>query len=188
MARTSAWCSRHGWVAGFVWGLAESTVFFIVPDVGVAFIAAMSPRNWWKAALSSIVGTLVGAVVVYLVVQFWLGAHARELLLLVPGIHPASLAVASRHISDHGVAALLPAAFQGIPYKVYATQLTLADVSLPALLLWTIPSRALRLVPVAAAAGAGGRLLQCSLRRHFGLWVGAYVLFWIAFYAWYWTR
>jgi hypothetical protein len=188
MARTSAWCSRHGWLAGFVWGLAESTVFFIVPDVGVAFIAAMSPRNWWKAALGSIVGTLVGAVILYLAVQLWLGAHATDLLLRIPGIHPANLALASSRISGDGAGALLPAAFQGIPYKVYATQLTLVGVSLPVLLLWTIPSRALRLVPVAAAAGAGGRILQESLRRHFGLWIDAYVLFWVAFYAWYWTR
>jgi hypothetical protein len=188
MERTSDWCSRHGWLVGFVWGLAESTVFFIVPDVGVAFVAAMSPRNWWKPALASIVGTLVGAVLLFMAVQLWLGANALHLLVWIPGIHPADLAVASRRIVDHGAGALLPAAFEGIPYKVYATELTLAGVSLPVLLLWTIPSRALRLVPVAAAAGAGGRLLQGSLRRHFRLWVGAYVLFWVAFYGWYWTR
>jgi membrane protein YqaA with SNARE-associated domain len=188
MARTSAWCCRHGWLVGFVWGFAESTVFFIVPDVGVAFVAAMAPRNWWKAALASIVGTLVGAVVLFVASQFWLGAHAAHLLLWIPGIHPASLALAITRISDRGAGALLLAAFQGIPYKVYATQLTLAGVSLPVLLLWTIPSRALRLAPVAAAAGVGGRILQGSLRRHFGLWVGAYVLFWVGFYAWYWTR
>jgi hypothetical protein len=188
MARTSAWCSRHGWLVAFAWGLAESTVFFIVPDVGVAFIAAMSPRNWWKAALTSIVGTLVGAVALFLAIQFWLGAHALQLLLWVPGIHRADLAIAATRISQHGAGALLGAAFQGIPYKVYATQLTLTGVSLPVILLWTIPSRALRLVPVAAAAGAGGRILQSSLRRHFGLWVAGYVLFWVAFYAWYWSR
>lgn len=188
MARTSAWCSRHGWLAGFAWGFAESTVFFIVPDVGVAFIAAMSPRNWWKAALASIVGTLVGAVVLFLAVELWLGALASQLLLTIPGIHQASLTLASTRIADHGAGALLLAAFQGIPYKVYAAQLTLAGVSLPVLLLWTIPSRALRLLPVAAAAGASGRLLQGSLRRHFGLWVGAYALCWVIFYAWYWTQ
>ncbi len=188
MARTSAWCSRHGWFVGFAWGLAESTVFFIVPDVGVAFVAAMSPRNWWKTALASIVGTVVGAIVVFVAVQSWLGANAVQLLLWVPGIHPEDLALASSRIANHGAGALLPAAFEGIPYKVYATQLTLARVSLPVLLFWTIPSRALRLMPVAVAAGAGGRILQGSLRRHFGVWVGAYVLFWVAFYAWYWTR
>src|SRR5205814_8742893 len=68
MARTSAWCSRHGWLVGLVWGLAESTVFFIVPDVAVAFIAAMSPRDWWKAAVASIVGTLIGAVILLLAI------------------------------------------------------------------------------------------------------------------------
>ena len=188
MARTSAWCSRHGWLVGLVWGLAESTVFFIVPDVAVAFIAAMSPRDWWKAAVASIVGTLIGAVILFLAIQLWLGPYANHLLLWVPGIHPASLALASTRVSDHGAGALLVAAFQGIPYKVYATELTLAGVSLPVILLWTIPSRALRLLPVAAAAGVGGRILQGSLRRHFRLWVGAYVLFWGGFYAWYWTR
>src|SRR6202035_3561633 len=99
MARTSAWCSRHGWPVVLVWGLAESMVFFIVPDVGVAFIAAMSPRNWWKAAVTSIVGTLVGAVLVYLAVRFWLGAHARDLLLWVPGIHHVTPALGSRPLS-----------------------------------------------------------------------------------------
>src|SRR6202011_3255011 len=124
----------------------------------------MWPENSCMAGLSSIVGTRVGAVFLFLAIQFWLGAHASHLLLWVPGIHPASLALATTRVSDHGVGALLPAAFQGIPYKVYATQLTLAGVSLPVLLLWTIPSRALRLVPVAAAAGAGGRILQGSLK------------------------
>jgi hypothetical protein len=188
MARTSAWCARHGWVVGFLWGLAESTVFFVVPDVGVAFVAGMSPRNWWKPAVSSIVGTLVGAVILFLAIQLWLGTYAPHLLLQIPGIHPAGLALASTRVSDHGAGVLLVAAFEGIPYKVYATYVTLAGVSLPVLLLWTIPSRALRLVPVAAAAGAGGRTLQESLRRYFGFWVGAYVLFWVAFYGWYWTR
>jgi hypothetical protein len=130
----------------------------------------------------------VGAVLLFLALDFWLGERGPQLLLWIPGIHPASLALASSRISDHGAGALLLAAFQGIPYKVYATQLTLAGVSLPVLLLWTIPSRALRLVPVAAMAGASGRLLHGSLRRHFRLWVAAYVLAWAIFYAWYWTR
>lgn len=60
--------------------------FFIVPDMGVAFVAAMSPRNWWKAALASIVGTLVGAVVLFVAIQFWLGAHAAHLLLLLAAL------------------------------------------------------------------------------------------------------
>ena len=188
MARTSEWCSRHGWLVGLVWGLAESTIFFIVPDVGVAFVAAMSPKRWWVSAVTSVLGTLLGAVLLFLVIHLWLGAHAADLLLRIRGIHPSTLALASSRTADHGAGVLFLAAFQGIPYKVYATQLTLAGISLPVLLLWTVPSRALRLLPVAAVAGAGGRLLQGSLHRHFGGWVAAYGLFWFVFYAWYWTR
>jgi len=188
MPRTSAWCARYGWLVGFVWGFAESTAFFIVPDVGVAFVAAMSPRNWWKPALASIAGTLVGAVVLFLAIQFWLGPASLALLVRIPGIHQSTLAVASNRIADHGPRALLVAAFEGIPYKVYATELTRAGVSLPILLLWTVPSRALRLVPVAAAAGACGWIFRSSLRLQFRLWVGAYAVAWVAFYAWYWTR
>jgi hypothetical protein len=81
---TGAWCSRYGWLVGLAWGLAESTVFFIVPDVGVAFVAAMSPRNWWLLAQS-----------------------ATQLLVRIPGIHPATLALASTRIADHGAGALL---------------------------------------------------------------------------------
>src|SRR5205807_8040130 len=86
MARTSEWCSRHGWLVGLVWGLAESTVFFIVPDVGVAFIAAMSPKRWWVSAVTSVLGTLLGTVMLFLAIHLWLGAHATDLLLRIPGI------------------------------------------------------------------------------------------------------
>ena len=160
----------------------------MVPDVGVAFVAAISPKRWWVSAVTSVLGTLVGAVLLFLVIQLWLGALATDLLVKIPGIHPSTLALASSRTADHGAGVLFLAAFQGIPYKVYATQLTLAGISLPVLLLWTVPSRALRLLPVAAVAGAGGRLLQGSLHRHFGLWVAAYGLFWVVFYAWYWSR
>jgi hypothetical protein len=156
--------------------------------VGVAFIAAMSPRKWWVSAVTSVLGTLIGAVLLFVAIHLWLGTFANHLLLGIPGIRPTTLALASSGTADHGAGVLLLAAFQGIPYKVYATQLTLAGVSLPVLLLWTVPSRALRLLPVAAVAGAGGRLWQGSLQRRFGLWVAAYGLFWISFYAWYWSR
>ncbi len=188
MARTTRWCSRYSWLLGLIWGLAESTVFFVVPDVGVAFVGLVSPRDGLKAAVAAMVGAVVGGTILFPAIHLWLGPHAREYLLFIPGIHPSTMALASARISDQGPSALLIAAFQGIPYKVYATELILAGISLPVLLFWTIPSRALRLLPVAASAGLGGRIFARSIERHFGLWVGAYALFWTAFYVWYWTR
>ncbi len=188
MAGTARWCSRYGWLLGLIWGLAESTVFFVVPDVGVAFVGLVSPRAALKAAVAAIVGALVGGTILFLAIHLWLGPEARHYLLFLPGIHPSTMAEARARISDHGASALLIAGFAGIPYKVYATELTLAGTSLPTLLFWTIPSRALRLLPVAAAAGLGGRVFARSIERYFVHWVVAYALLWAVFYAWYWSR
>lgn len=170
------------------WGLAESTLFFVVPDVGVAFVAALSPRDWWKPALASIAGTLIGAVLLFVAIHFWLYANARLGLLLIPGIHPSTLSAAEARIAASGAEALLPAAFSGIPYKVYATELTLAGVSLPALLAWTVPSRLIRLVPVAATAAGLGHLASRLIDRYLPLIAGLYGISWAAFYGWYWSR
>ena len=94
MATTRRWCSRYGWLLGLTWGLAESTVFFIVPDVGVAFVGLVSPRDGLKAAVAAIIGALVGGTILFLAIHLWLGPHALQYLLLLPGIHPSTLAVA----------------------------------------------------------------------------------------------
>lgn len=185
---TRAWCSKYGWLVGLTWGLAESTLFFVVPDVGVAFVAALSPRNWWKPALASIAGTLIGAVLLFLAIHLWLYANARLVLLLIPGIHPSTLSAAEARIAGSGAGALLPAAFSGIPYKVYATELCLAGISLPALLAWTVPSRLIRLLPVAAAAAGIGHLGWRVIDKYLPLVVALYALAWLVFYSWYWTR
>ena len=188
MTATRAWSSRYGWIATFVWGLAEATVFFIVPDVSVAFVSLLAPRESWKAALSAVAGGLVGATILYVAIRLWLGPHTGDYLLTIPAIHAATIDKASSAISQHGVSALLTAAFTGVPYKVYAAQLTTAGIDLPSLLLWTIPSRALRLFPVAAGGAILGRVLKRELERRFILWMAAYFLFWAAVYGWYWTR
>ena len=188
MTPTVASAGRNAPLIGFLWGLAESTVFFIVPDVGVAYIALVTPGYWWKAAATSVLGALVGAVLLFLAVQFWLHQEVRHLLTVLPGIHPATLAAARSRISLHGPGALLGAAFSGIPYKVFAAELTLAGTSLPVLLAWTIPSRALRLFPVAAIAGLFGGILRPVIARNFRVFTAAYALAWAVFYGWYWSR
>jgi len=113
MAGTKRWCSRYGWLLGLIWGLAESTIFFIVPDVGVAFVALVSPRDGLKAAVAAIIGALVGGTILFVAVHLWLGPHALQYLLFLPGIHSSALTLASARISDLGAGALLIAAFQG---------------------------------------------------------------------------
>lgn len=50
-----------------LWGIAEATVFFIVPDVWISFVAA---RRDWKAgvlaACLACTGALIGGAIMYL--------------------------------------------------------------------------------------------------------------------------
>jgi len=52
--------------AAAAWGLAEATLFFIVPDVLLSWLAAFRPRVAWPAVLTCLVGALAGGVIMYL--------------------------------------------------------------------------------------------------------------------------
>jgi hypothetical protein len=47
-------------VAAAVWGLAEATLFFVVPDVLLTWLAAFRPRVACKAVVACLAGALAG--------------------------------------------------------------------------------------------------------------------------------
>src|SRR5690625_504792 len=47
------------------WGVAEGTVFFIVPDVWISWVALKSRRRSLTTTLSALAGALVGGVATY---------------------------------------------------------------------------------------------------------------------------
>ena len=47
------------------WGLVEATVFFIVPDVLLTYLALKDPRRATKACIWTLVGALVGGIVMF---------------------------------------------------------------------------------------------------------------------------
>ena len=98
------------------------------------------------------------------------------------------LEVVGHRIDVSGPASLLPAAFEGIPYKVYSTLLLARGTPLVTVLIWTVPSRVLRLVPVALVfAGLAAPLRIWILRRR-ALVAALYVVLWACLYGWYWTH
>ena len=74
----------------------------------------------------------------------------------------------------------------GIPYKVYVVEMALRRSSVLSLLLWTIPARAARIVPVGLVAGGFGVLFRPHLARRPGLGLMLYAAVWVAIYANYW--
>ncbi len=63
----------RGYALSAAWGFAEATLFFIVPDVIVTFLAfRYGFRRGWIAAAWAAFGAVIGGIVIYV----WAGRDA----------------------------------------------------------------------------------------------------------------
>ena len=172
---------RFGLWACFVWGVAEATLFFIVPDVAVGAVALHRPSRALAAAAAAVAGAVVGGAVLALVVGA-VGAGALDVVGAVPGIPDRMVTASAADVEARGALALLLGPAAGIPYKLYVTHMALAGWSLPSLVAWTVPARALRIVPVGLLCALVGHLARRPLARHRLLGTGIYQLPWYTIY------
>ena len=179
--RVEALVDRFGLWACFVWGVAEATLFFIVPDVVVGAVALHRPSRSLAAAGAAVAGAVVGGAALALVVAA-VGPDALDVVRAVPGIPDRMVDASSAEVQARGGVALLLGPAAGIPYKLYATHMALGGWGLPSLLAWTVPARALRIVPVAMLAALLGHLARRPLARHRLLGTGIYLLPWYTIY------
>ncbi len=175
------------WIAPFIgllWGFAEATLFFIVPDLYLGFVALFNWRRSLRALMWSIVGALLGGAVMYALASE--NSHAAsQLVLRVPLIGPDMLQTVSDQLSSQGLFSLLSGLFAGIPYKIYATQAGSQNLPILGFLLMTIPARLARILPVTGMASIAGVVLRKNVKRHtivilslyFLLWVGIYLIY-----------
>jgi len=170
--------------AGALWGFAESTLFFVVPDVLISLTALGSWRRSLLQAGSAVAGALLGGAVLFA----WATSApdaARATVRQVPFVREAMFAVASAGLDTGAFTALVRGSFSGIPYKVYAVEAP-GRVRAAAFLLASIPARALRFLVVASAIA----LVAALLRRFTSIGSrGLRVVLaagWSAFYAYYW--
>lgn len=167
----------------FAWGLAEATVFFVVPDVWITRIALRSLRESMVATGLAIAGALIGGALVY--VWGWHDpAAVRAVFDALPAISPELIDSIGTHWRQSGVWAPLLGAFSGVPYKLYAAQAATV-MSLPAFLLLSIPVRGARLVVLALVTHWIARWAtpRFGERRVFAVWLGL----WVVNYALYWS-
>jgi len=176
---------RPGIGGSFAWGLAEGTLFFVVPDVLISLAALFSPR---RAGLH-LVAAIIGAVLAGAILFQWARsseATARTWIASVPFVSPAMFEQVDRDYRALGAAALFRGPAYGIPYKIYAVEAP-KHISLPVLILVTIPARLERLALAWLFFSAAGLGLRRWRPGRPGLLVGAHALFWAAFYAYYWS-
>jgi membrane protein YqaA with SNARE-associated domain len=176
---------RRAYAIALLWGFAEATVFFVVPDVWISRVAARSLRQGVWTSACALIGALVGGVVVYLSAP----RYQAPLLALydhLPAISHDLIVQVAGQLQSLGAAGVVLGGFTGTPYKLYAAQAASAGMGLPVFLGASALARGLRFVLVALGVGLVARLLAArvgvtAMRR-------ILAVAWIVFYAVYWSR
>lgn len=169
-------------IAG-LWGFAEATLFFIVPDV---WLSVMAVRRGARAALAGCLFAAAGALAGGAVMYGWGKLDPRGIaavLAAVPAIDADMVAGVRAGLVAQGGTAMILGAFSGIPYKIYAA--TAADAGLGPwfFLAVSVPARLLRFVAVALVVAAVSKgiapwvALKGRLALLFVLWTVLYAFY-----------
>lgn len=165
-----------------LWGVAEATVFFVVPDVLLTWIALRSYRRAFIACLWALGGALLGGCVLWFVGNAD-PEPARALFVSLPAIDDGMIANVRTQMLNDGLIALFVGPLIGTPYKIYAVEAGNLGLGLGVFLLVSIPARLARFALAVVFAGAISRVL---LRRvSLSVLRALHVVLWFVFYAWY---
>lgn len=172
-------------VASLLWGFAEATLFFIVPDVLLSLIAVRDRNRALRACVAALVGALAGGVLMYA----WGAADpagVRAWLDAVPAVSAGMIEGVGRALGVDGYVAMLLGPLSGTPYKIYAAQSGALGLSFPVFMSMSVPARLPRFVAITLfTAYAAARLpARWSQRQRQGFILGV----WAMFYAVYFTQ
>lgn len=168
-------------IAAGLWGLAEATFFFLVPDVLLSGVAVLD----WPLALrccgASVAGAVLGGAWMYRLGLT--SGRVDTFLLKLPGISPVMLKRVAAEVASRRYLAVLLGPLSGTPYKLYAVEAGRQRLPFWRFILVSVPARGIRFVAVTLLAAwlAHGLMPAVPDDRKLLVWL----LAWGAFYAWY---
>ncbi len=164
-----------------LWGFAEATLFFLVADI---WLTRLVITEGWRQALKAAVVAAFGALLGGVCLVYWSMLDAQGVVQwveAVPAISQAMMRDAAVALDRDGSISLIPAAFTGVPYKIFAAQVYHSEASLVVFMLATVPARLLRFVLAIAVVQAVLRLL--GARFPCPVLLRVWGIFWVVFYA-----
>ncbi|RNL85302.1 hypothetical protein [Halostreptopolyspora alba] len=171
-------------LASAIWGLAEATLFFLVPDVLLSAIALRDRGLALRCCVWALSGALAGGALMFLAAA---GASDAAVTAVghVPGVTGEMLTRVESGLDELGSWAMFLGPLTGTPYKIYAVTSPAAGIELWWFLLVSVPARVIRFVVVALMASfvSATVLRNLSYRRRLSLLLG----FWAVFYTAYFT-
>jgi len=169
----------------FIWGLAEATLFFIVPDVLFTYLVLFNRNLALWSCLIALAGALIGGTAMYQWGKKDLGSATR-LVSLLPGISKTLIEREKNGLRKKGLLAILIGPLKGIPYKIYAICAPSTGISLFRFLLISVPARLIRFVLATLLADLAFHWMLPKL--NLTVQVSILTAFWLIFYAWYFMK
>jgi membrane protein YqaA with SNARE-associated domain len=174
-------------IIGFIWGLAEATAFFIVPDVYLGFVALFNWKRGLWAMTAAIFGAMVGGSVMYSFAMQDLSS-VNVFLTRIPLINADMVADIADKMQNDGLITMVNGPLRGVPYKIYAVQAGGRFLPYLSFLLMTILARLERLLPVTLLTGVLGKWFRSFIEKRTVPVVVAYILMWGIIYFLYYLR
>jgi membrane protein YqaA with SNARE-associated domain len=184
--RSEAWAKRLSriWL-GALWGFAEATLFFLVPDILLTAAALFSPKRSFVQMLAVLIGALLGGALMYTAADKF-PDESQSMLLAVPFIKVRLLDKAEGQMQDHGLWAMCLGALSGIPYKVYAVASPRYG-PFEKFMAISVPARLGRLFFSWSIASLLGVLFRRQIDESPPAALGLLIICWIGFYTYYWS-
>jgi membrane protein YqaA with SNARE-associated domain len=174
---------------GLSWGFAEATLFFIVPDVFLGAIALVAPRAAPRVLAFTLVGALLGGALTYGIANELRPSRSAAVLDGVPTVNDAAIHRVEREMRDEGSRSIVYGPLRmGTPYKLYARAAAVEDEPFGSFLLWSIPGRLERMLPVTLLVALVGFLARNWIAPRPRVALAFYGALWLAVYAVYVVR
>ncbi|HLY41532.1 MAG TPA: hypothetical protein VKR52_09965 [Terracidiphilus sp.] len=164
-----------------LWGFAEGTLFFIVPDVLISLVALVRPRHAWRHIVMAVAGAAIAGSVLF----GWSSQHpenAHKAVARVPLVTPQMFAHVDQSYRSHGLAAVFLGPLSGTPYKIYAVEAP-RYLREAVFLSVTVPARAERFVIIWALFALGGFLVRKGFKCSDSQLAAGHVCAWLLIYA-----
>jgi hypothetical protein len=166
------------------WGAAEATVFFVVPDVQVGWVALRRPRLAVATWLAAVVGGVVGAAAVHQAVLA--GWNPDEVFRSLPGTQAGDLERVRVAVERDPLRAFIAGAMSGVPLKIYVAEAARQGLPLRRTLGLVVINRAPRIGLFGLSLAAAGAAVRLRWQPNGRQAAAVYGLGWVAFYSWYW--
>jgi len=173
------------WIAAAaLWGVAEASFFFIVPDV---LLTAAALRLGLRRALVLCLVAAGCAALTGAGLWFWAGhdvAAAQSAMLHVPAVGPDLIARVHGEFESAWPLRLLLGAMSGVPYKLYAVEAGSRHIPLLLFVPVSVIVRLFRFALTAALAAAAGGLLRRFNRPKLvkPFWLAAWCLVYLVYF------